>query len=189
MEGLLMLLWHGAPEAQHVLITCGGGMGGLLGPANGLYHELGERLWAEHGIATIRVGYRSPNHLPRCVHDVAASADLAARSGATRYVIMGHSFGGAVALQAGIVLADHCAGVATLATQSAGCEGAAMLTAPLLLIHGDVDEILPMDTSYVVHAIAGHGDVTIYEGNGHLLDKAADEIRAQLLDWIPARFA
>ena len=189
MEGLLTLLWHGAPEAERVLVACGGGMGGLLGPANGLYHDLGERLWVEHEIATVRVGYRKANDLPRCVHDVAAGADLASRSGAQRFVIMGHSFGGAVALQAGIVLADHCAGVVTLATQSAGCEGAAMLTVPLLLIHGDVDEILPMDTSYVVQAIAGHGDVVIYDGNGHLLDKAADQIRAQLMEWIPARFA
>ncbi len=188
MEGLLTLLWHGDPEATRVLVTCGGGMGGLLGPANALYHDLGEQLWATYGIATIRVGYRTPNHLPRCVHDVAASADLASRSGAEQFVTMGHSFGGAVALQAGIVLDEHCKGVVTLATQSAGCEGAAMLTAPLLLLHGDVDEILPMDTSYVVQAIAGHGDVEIYDGNGHLLDKAAPEIRARLIEWIPARF-
>ncbi len=37
---------------------------------------------------------------------------------------VGHSFGGAVAIQAGIVLGAHCRGVVTLATQSAGCEHA-----------------------------------------------------------------
>lgn len=188
MEGLLTLFWHGAPEAEHVLVACGGGMGGLLGPANGLYHELGERLWAEHGIGTIRVGYRKPNHLPRCVHDLAAAADLAARSGAQRYITMGHSFGGAVALQAGIVLAEYCAGVVTLATQSAGCEEAARLTAPLLMFHGDRDEILPADTSRVVAMMAGHGDIVMCEGDGHLLDKSAAMIRERLYEWIPATF-
>src|SRR5882724_1608425 len=109
MEGLLTLLWHGDPDAGLVLVTCGGGMGSLLGPAGSLYAELGERLWTDHEIATVRVGYRAPNHLPRCVHDVAATADLASRRGARRFVVMGHSFGGAVAIQAGIVLAEHCA--------------------------------------------------------------------------------
>ena len=188
MEGLLTLLWHGEPEAERVLVACGGGMGGLLGPANAMYHDLGERLWLEHGIGTIRVGYRTPNHLPRCVHDLASAADLAARSGAQRYITMGHSFGGAVALQAGIVLADYCKGVVTLATQSAGCEEAAQLAAPLLMFHGDRDEILPADTSRVVAMMAGHGEIVICEGDGHLLDKSAATIRERLFEWIPATF-
>ena len=55
MRGLLTLLWHGPVDAEQVLVTCGGGMGSLLGPADGLYHDLGVR-FAEHGIGTIRVG-------------------------------------------------------------------------------------------------------------------------------------
>ena len=51
-------------------------MGSLLGPAGGIYHDLGERFAADD-IATIRVGYRRPNHFPYCVHDLAAAADLA----------------------------------------------------------------------------------------------------------------
>ena len=59
---------------------------------------------------------------------------------------MGHSFGGAVAVQAGALLAERTAGVVTLATQSAGCEpGEALGRAQgaVLLLHGDRDEILP----------------------------------------------
>ena len=41
MRGLLTLLWHGPVDANDVLVTCGGGMGSLLGPAEGLYHDLG----------------------------------------------------------------------------------------------------------------------------------------------------
>ncbi len=189
LKGLLTLLWHGDPQAEHVVVMGGGGMGGLLGPAGGLYHDLGQRLAAQ-GIGTIRVGYRKPNDLTRCVLDVAAAADLASRTGAKRFVTVGHSFGGAVALQVGIILGDHCAGVVTLSTQSAGCEdGAALGSTPLLLLHGDRDEILPPDTSAVVQMIVGHGDLEILPGAGHLLTEAHDELRERLGAWIPARFS
>ncbi|MBV8951617.1 MAG: hypothetical protein JOZ99_12135, partial [Actinobacteria bacterium] len=125
-RGLVTLLWHGRNDARDVVIACGGAMGGLLGPANGLYHDLGST-FASRGIGTIRVGYRRPNDLDACVHDLAAVADLAWHHGARRFVTMGHSFGGAVAVQAGIVLGGHAAGVVTLSTQSAGCEDASRL--------------------------------------------------------------
>jgi uncharacterized protein len=188
MSGLLTLLWHGDPATENVVLMCGGGMGGLLGPADGVYHALGEA-FVEQEIATIRVGYRKPNHLPKCVHDLAAAADLANRFGARRFVTVGHSFGGAVALQAGVILGPHCRGVVTLSTQSAGCEEAAALGAPLLLLHGTADEILPPETSEVVHMLAGQGEVELLPGAGHLLTEAADAVRARLAAWIPARFA
>jgi alpha/beta superfamily hydrolase len=189
MRGLLTLLWHGPRDSRDVLITCGGGMGSLLGPADALYHDLGTRL-ADTGIGTIRVGYRKPNDLSRCVHDVAAAADLASRAGGRQFVVLGHSFGGAVAVQAGVVLGEHCRGVVTLSTQSAGCEEAAALgDTPLLLLHGTDDEILPPETSAVVQMLAGHGEVVLLPGAGHLLTQAADELRTRLFDWIPARLA
>ncbi len=190
LRGLLTVLWHGPRDASSVVITCGGGMGGLLGPADGVYHALGSELAASHGIATMRVGYRKPNDLSRCVHDVAAAADLAGRSGAREFVVVGHSFGGAVAVQAGAVLGSHCRGVVTLATQSAGCEHASDLgDTPLLLMHGTDDEILPPETSAVVQMLAGHGEVVLLPGTGHLLSQTAAEVRERLLTWIPECFA
>jgi predicted esterase len=188
LHGLLTLLWHGPRDAHDVVVTCGGGMGSLLGPADALYHDLGET-FAQHGIGTIRVGYRKPNDLSRCVHDVAAAADLASRGGARRFVVIGHSFGGAVAIQTGIVLGEHCRGIVTLSTQSAGCEHASEVSAPLLLLHGTEDEILPPETSQVVQMLAGHGEVVLLPGAGHLLTQAAGEIRQRLFEWIPEQFA
>lgn len=185
MRGLLTLLWHGDPQAERVVVMGGGGMGGLLGPAGGLYFDLAQQL-AARGIGAIRVGYRKPNDLGRCVLDMAAAADLATRTGGQRFVTVGHSFGGAVALQVAIVLGGHCAGVVTLSTQSAGCEdGAALGETPLLLLHGDRDEILPPDTSAVVRSLVGNGELVILPGAGHLLAEAHDELRDRLMRWIP----
>jgi acetyl esterase/lipase len=103
MRGLLTLLWHGPddgePTAPGALVLCGGAMGGLLGPAGGLYHRLGVE-WAARGVPVLRVSYRRPNDLDACSLDVAAAVQLAVGAGgAERVVVMGHSFGGAVAVR------------------------------------------------------------------------------------------
>jgi dienelactone hydrolase len=188
LGGLLTMLWHGDPEAQRVVLACGGAMGGLLGPAEGLYHDLGTR-FAEQGIGLVRIGYRKPNDLDACVHDLVAVAELAARRGARRFVTMGHSFGGAVAVRAAIVLGDDAAGVVTLATQSAGCEEAERLAGtPVLLFHGERDELLPPHASELVQMLTG-GELVVFPGTGHLLTEVGDELRDRLGTWIPARIA
>ena len=183
--GLLTLLWHGDPTASRVVVMGGGAVGGLLGPANGLYHDLGVELAAQ-GFGLIRVGWRRPNDIGECVLDMAAAADLASRGGAERFVTAGHSFGGAVAVGAAIALPTSVAGVVTFATQSAGCEQAAKLAGrPFLLFHGDRDTLLPPMCSEVVRELAGSGEVVMLHGAGHLLSEARDVMWARLLEWIP----
>ena len=185
LRGLLTLLWHEPHDADRVVLLCGGGMGGLLGPAGGLYHDLAVGFSAR-GIGTVRVGYRRPSDLQSCVLDGGAAADLAAQAGAKRFVAVGHSFGGAVAVNLGLAMPSVVAGVVTLSTQSAGCEGAAGLGGrPFLLIHGDADEILPAHTSEMVRALAGYGDLEVHPGTGHLLLEVADHLRERLGTWIP----
>jgi len=189
MQGMLKLLWHGDPAAEEIVLLCPGGMGGFLGPAHGLYLHVGREL-ARSGMGVIGVDYRRPDKIDLSLLDVAATADWAMRQGARRFVCVGHSFGGAVAVQAGTTLRGFCAGVLTLATQSAGCEVAELLgDTPLLLVHGDRDEILSPNDSAMVRAIAGHGDLVVYPGAGHALNEVHLELRKLLLDWIPARFA
>lgn len=184
-SGLLTIFWHGDRDAERGVLMCGGAMGGMLGPANGLYHDLGVSFAAE-GIQTLRVGYRQANQLDECVLDLAAAADLAVRAGAKRFVSVGHSFGGAVAVGVALALPAYVVGVVGLATQSAGCENAGALGGrPLLLLHGDRDEILPPMCSEVVAALAGSGEVVLLAGAGHLLTQAADEVRYRLSTWIP----
>lgn len=189
-QGLLTVLWHGPPDADRAVVMVGGAMGGLLGPADGLYHDLGVGFAAE-GIATLRVSYRAPNDFGRCVHDALAAADVAARQGARRFVTVGHSFGGAVAVQLGAAMGDHTGGIVTLATQSAGCEDVEGVDEiPMLLFHGERDEILPPFASEVVHHLCGgHGELVVLPGDGHLLSGSGDVLRERLGQWIPDRLA
>jgi pimeloyl-ACP methyl ester carboxylesterase len=77
-------------------------------------------------------------------------------------------------------------GVVTFATQSAGCELAGGLgDTPLLLFHGDRDEILPFEASEVVRTIAGHGELVRLPGDGHLLAKSGDIMWERLEAWLP----
>ena len=194
MGGLLTLLWHHGHEtgdddrgdaSTAAVVACGGAMGGLLGPAEGLYHRLGVHL-AEQGVPLVRVSYRRPNDLDACCLDVAAAVQLVADAGARRVVVMGHSFGGAVAVRVAVALASTIAGVVTFATQSAGCEVAGGLgDRPLLLFHGDRDELLPPQASQVVRAMADHGELVLIPGDGHLLAKSGPILWERLFEWLP----
>jgi fermentation-respiration switch protein FrsA (DUF1100 family) len=190
MRGLLTVLWHeppeDAPRQPGALVLCGGAMGGLLGPGDALYHRLGVE-WAARGVPVLRISYRRPNDLDHCCVDLAAAAQLAiGGAGADKVVLMGHSFGGAVAVRVGVGLNDMVSGVATFATQSAGCELAGGLQGtPFLLFHGERDEILPPEASDMVRMIAGHGDVVRLPGDGHLLAKSDTIIWERLEEWLP----
>lgn len=187
-RGLLSILTHIPSPDDAVgaaIVACGGAMGGLLGPGQGLYHSLGER-WAARGVRFVRVGYREPNELDRCAHDLACGVELARDAGCSRVVVMGHSFGGAVAVRTAVVMAASVAGVVTFATQSAGCEVAGALGGrPLLLFHGDRDELLPIEASQVVAAIAGNGEVVVLPNDGHMLAHSEAAITERLDDWLP----
>ena len=188
-RGLLTALTHepvAGTARPAAIVACGGALGGVLGPGHALYHALGER-WAARGVRFVRVGYREPNNLDLCAHDLACGVELARDAGAERVVVMGHSFGGAVAVRCAVVMPVSVVGVVTFATQSAGCEVAGALAGtPLLLFHGDRDELLPPEASHVVAAIAGHGEVVMLPGDGHLLGRSDEVITERLDEWLPA---
>jgi uncharacterized protein len=191
MRGLLTVMWHepaeDVPAAKAAIVACGGAMGGLLGPGDALYHRLGES-WSRRGVAVLRVSYRRPNDLDACCVDLASAVQLAVvGGGAERVVVMGHSFGGAVAVRVAVGLPEMVAGIVTFSTQSAGCEVAGGIGGrPFLLFHGDRDEILPMQSSEVVRAIAGTGELVVCPNDGHLLAKSDAIIDERLDEWLSA---
>ncbi len=166
----------------------GGAMGGTLGPGDGLYHAVGETL-VQQSIPSIRVSYRKPNDMDSCCVDTAAAVQLLIGSGANKVVLMGHSFGGAVAIRVGVGLAEMVSGVVTFATQSAGCEIAGGLQGrPLLMFHGDNDSILPLESSEIVRAMAGTGDLHVMNGDDHLLANSHDVMLETVTQWLSAVF-
>ena len=188
MRGLLTVLWHGPRDAEHIVVAGGGAMGGLLGPAGGLYQRIGDAL-ADRGVGTMRISYRRPNDLDGCTIDMCAAVDLASRGGARDAVTMGHSFGGAIAVRTACALGDVVKGVVTFATQSAGCEQAEELNGrPFLLFHGDRDELLPPQASEMVQYIAGTGELVVLPGEGHLLSGAVDALLARTLSFVEDAF-
>ena len=189
-RGLLTILWHGSEQLDAVAVCVGGAMGGLLGPDQGLYQRLGQAL-PEQGVGVMRVDYRAPNDLDMCVIDTVAAMELAARHGARRFVPLGHSFGGAVALRAAMHLdRESVPGAVTFATQSAGCENAALLgDRDLLFFHGTRDQILPMQASEIVRTMAGTGELVLLDGADHLLAPAGGLIFDRLMTHLPAVLA
>jgi alpha/beta superfamily hydrolase len=189
LRGLLTVLWHGPRDAEHVIVAGGGAMGGLLGPAGGLYQRLGEALAAK-GVGTLRIGYRRPNDIDACTIDMCAAVDLAARAGALDAITAGHSFGGAIAVRTACALGESVRGVVTFATQSAGCEQAEEMNGrPLLMFHGDRDELLPVQASEMVRFIAGTGELVVLPNEGHLLSGAGDLMLEMTIEFVDKTFA
>jgi pimeloyl-ACP methyl ester carboxylesterase len=59
---------------------------------------------------------------------------------------------------------------------------------PLLLFHGDRDEILPVFASEAVREIAGTGELVVLPNDGHLLARSHAVMEERLLQWVPATF-
>lgn len=185
-RGAIRCAWRPVTNAEAAVVMVGGGDGGLDGPANALYPDFAADL-AVRGIAALRLDFRVhafPGPMDEGVFDVLRGVEFLASEGARRVGLAGHSFGGAVVIEAG-VRSELVASVATLATQTAGAQRVAELApTPLLLIHGLADDRLPPDCSRLLHEMAGEPRrLELFEGATHSLRQRREEVRALLLDW------
>jgi fermentation-respiration switch protein FrsA (DUF1100 family) len=164
-------------------IYVGGASGGVQGPAGGVYEQLSLELVAA-GVTSLRLDYRQPGELVECVLDVLAGCSFLKGIGAARVVLVGHSFGGAVAIRAG-GLAPLVSAVAALAPQRAGTERVEALLKPLLLVHGDEDAVLDRAASDDIFARAREPKrLAILEGTGHALEERAGEVHELLTAFV-----
>ncbi|KAF3887612.1 MULTISPECIES: alpha/beta hydrolase [Nostocales] len=184
-RGSIHCRYYLAENAKTAVILVGGVGGDWDTPARGLYPLLGEILRKE-GIASLRVQYRNPTDLVESTLDVLAGLTYLQDKGVEEFALIGHSFGGAVVIQAAAQSADVRT-VVTIATQAYGAEPASELATrcSLLLLHGTSDPVLPASCSQYVYQIAREPKrVILYPNGGHGLDEVADEVYLVVRDWI-----
>ncbi len=164
-------------------VYVGGAGGGVRGPAGGVYERLSRELVAQ-GVTSLRLEYRQAGELIECVLDALAACSFLKGIGAARAVLVGSSFGGAVAIRAG-GLSPLVTGVAALAPQRAGTEHVGTLGKSLLLLHGDEDTVLDRAASDDIFARAQEPKrLEILFGAGHALEERAAEVHQLLTAFV-----
>jgi pimeloyl-ACP methyl ester carboxylesterase len=182
-RGPIPVVLHAAPEKGRAALCVSGAIGGFDGPAM-LYPRLGLAMPREQ-ITIARLNYRAPNEFGECLVDAMAALTFLGGIGHQRVALIGHSFGGAVAINAG-TLSPLVTTVIALSSQLAGAHVAGELAPkPLLLIHGDADTILSHESSQALYDRAGEPKtLKILPGVGHRLSEAADQVFDLVRDWL-----
>lgn len=116
-RGVVEYRSYPVPGAASAVVWIGGVGGDLDTPARGFYPKLCGELRADE-IASLRVQFRHPTGLDESTHDTLAGIGYLVHEGFLAFGIVGHSFGGAVAIQAA-ALFEAVRTVVTLATRPA----------------------------------------------------------------------
>lgn len=184
-RGTIHAIRHPSAEARYAVIWVCGARGGFAGPGQGAYVRLAEALRQE-GMVSLRLDYRHPNVLSECALDLLAGVALLQQDRARPVVLVGHSFGGAVVIAAGVVT-THVAGVVALAPQTYGARLAGQLAPrPLLVVHGKADTRLPYTCGVQIYDWAQEPkQLVLYEGAEHRLEECAAALDQLLMQWIP----
>jgi cephalosporin-C deacetylase-like acetyl esterase len=176
--------------ASNAVIWVGGVGGGWDTPARELYPHLCQKL-IRKDINSLRVRFRYPTDLYQCILDVIEGIHFLEKQGIESVGLVGHSFGGAVVIQAAAAAdassSDLVWTVVTLSTQSYGAEGVSRLKRgrSILLIHGTDDKVLPPYCSSNVYNLANDPkEIIFYKGATHGLDEVAGEVHQKVHDWL-----
>ncbi len=177
--------YYEVPGTHRAALWVGGAGGGWDTPARGLYPGLCDQL-QQDGIASLRVRFRHSTVLEEAVLDVLAGLTFLESEGIETFALIGHSFGGAVVIQAGAA-AEAVRTVITLAAQSYGATAVADLApdCSILLLHGKADAVLPFASSRYVYQQAHEPKrLVLYDGAQHGFDEVAEQVYRTVYEWI-----
>lgn len=182
-RGAIPMILHAAAQPGRAAVCVSGAIGGVIGPG-GLYPRLGREM-PSRGISIARLDYRAPNDFGECMLDAMAALAFLKGTGYSRAGLIGHSFGGAIAINAG-TLNPIVTTVVAISSQLAGAHTVAELAPkPLLLVHGTADTILSHQCSEMLFERAGEPKtMKLYPDAGHRLSEVADELAELVSAWL-----
>jgi alpha-beta hydrolase superfamily lysophospholipase len=185
-RGSIPVILHAAENASRAILCVCGAIGGFDGPAM-LYPRLGLNM-PHRGIAVARMDYRQPNEFDECVLDTLATLTFLKGTGHEQSILIGHSFGGAVVINAG-TLSPVATAVVAVSSQLAGAHVVGELAPkPLLLIHGTADTILSDECSRLLYERAAEPKMLkLFDGADHRLSHRGDELFTLVQEWIESR--
>jgi len=159
--------------------------GGFDTPADRLYPRLSADL-KDTVISSLRIKFRNPKNLAEALIDVLVGMEFLESENVGTFGLIGHSFGGAVVVQAAYNN-KKVKTIVMLSTQGRGIDPISFLSkdTSVFLIHGEEDETISPDVSVLAYNMAHEPKrIEIYDKAGHELDEVSDEIYVEVKAWI-----
>jgi len=178
--------YYRAEGTDKGVIMVTGVTGDFDSPADSLYPRLSAAL-KEMGISSLRIKFRNPKDLSEALIDVLVGMEFLKSENIGAFGLIGHSFGGAVVVQAAFNN-KNVKTIVLLSTQGYGIAPISFLpkNTSVFLIHGEEDEVISPDISVRAYNLAHEPKrIEVYDAKaGHQLDNVADEVYVEVKDWI-----